>query len=194
MSTKIGKPEPFEKPNSGEYAALLIDVIDAPQTAVTYGGVTKFQDQVKFVWALNAVDSKGRPFLVFETYNNFINPNPPKPSKLYVGLVQILQAAPPAIEDIDQLEKLVLGRASGLMILTSPKTTNPADFTSKVIGHMPLKPGQVAPPIPQGYVRFKNKTKQVAGPQPGQTSQTFQQKPATPAAPAVNLNASDDAF
>lgn len=198
---KIGKQEPFEKPQSGEYIGTLIDVIEKPQQPVTFGGVTKLQDQITFVWVVNyptnqpAVDSKGRPFQIFETYNAFINDGS-KPSKLYTALVQILNAAPPVIDDAAQIEGLVLGRACGLMVLTTPKTANPKELTTKVIGHMPLKPGQVAPQAPQGFVRAKNRTKTQTGQngQPVQTYATPQAAAAAAPAPSVNLNNTDESF
>jgi hypothetical protein len=190
---KVGRQEPFEKPEGGEYIGTIIDVIDKPNQPVTFGGVTKMQDQITFVWTLAypngqvATDSKGRPYQIFETYNAFISEGS-KPSKLYRALVQILNAAPPQIDDTAQIENILLGRSSGLLVMKSPKTTNPSEFTSKVIGHMPLKAGQIAPKAPADFVRTKDRAKQQAGPNAGQTTQTYTTRPVQ-AAPAVNLNA-----
>lgn len=193
---KVGRQEPFEKPEGGEYLGTIIDVIDKPNQPVTFGGVTKMQDQITFVWTLAypngqiAVDSKGRPFQIFETYNAFISEGQ-KPSKLYRALMQILNAAPPKIDDTAQIESILLGRSSGLLVMKSPKTTNPSEFTSKIIGHMPLKPGQAPPQTPAGFVRDKDRVKQQAGPNAGQVSATYTARPVqTQQQPvSVNLNA-----
>ena len=186
----IKTQKPFEKPEGGAYIGTIVDVIEKPNVAVTFNGVTKLQDQITFVWVLNylnnqlAVDSEGRPYQVFETYNAFISDT----SKFSKAMTQILNAPHPVINNSAQIEQLFLGRASGLYITKTPKVGKVDEFTVKVVGHNPLAPGQVAPAIPQGYVRSKNKTKNQAGPQPGQTTATYAAPPAQPAN-AVNLNA-----
>ena len=81
-------------------------------------GLTKVQ--VTFTWTLGyatgqaAVDSEGRAFQVFETYDAY--QNPAKPSKLDKALTQILNAAPPLLSNTDQLEPMLLGRSNELFI------------------------------------------------------------------------------
>ena len=75
---------------------------------------------------------------------------------------------------------------SRLPITKTPKVGKADEFTVRVVGHNPLAPGQVAPAIPQGFVRAKNKNR--SGPQPGQTTATYAVPPAQPTN-AVNLSA-----
>ncbi len=195
---EIRTQKPFEKPEGGSYIGTIIDVV-AKEVADT-DFVTRLQKvdstgkgltkvQVTFTWTLGqangqpAVDSEGRPFQVFETYDAY--QNPAKPSKLDKALTQILNAAPPLLSNTDQLEPLLLNRSNELFITKQPKVTNPAEMTVKVLGHSPLKPGQVAPKVPQDFVRVKDRVKTQAGPQ-GQSVQTYAQRPAN----TVNLNAS----
>ena len=187
---EIKTQKPFEKPEGGGYLGTIIDVVEKPQVPTTFNGVTKLQDQITFTWTLSymnnqpAVDSEGRPYQVFETYNAFISDT----SKLYKALVQILNAVPPVINNSAQIEGLLLGKSCELYLTKTPKVGKPTEFTVRVIGHSPLKPGQVAPQAPKDFVRFKNRTKNQAGPQPGQTTTTYAQPPAQPTN-AVNLNA-----
>jgi hypothetical protein len=64
---------------------------------------------------------------------------------------------------------------------------------------LPLNPGQNPVAAPQGFQRSKFRTKQTAGPNPGQTTPTYAQPPAPapqPSNPArnVNLASNPDAF
>jgi hypothetical protein len=187
---EIKTQKPFEKPEGGAYIGTIIDVVEKPQVPTTFNGVTKLQDQITFVWVLNymngqlAVDSEGRPYQVFETYNAFISDN----SKFSKAMTQILNAPHPLINNSAQIEQLFLGRSSGLYITKTPKVGKPAEFTVKVVGHSPLQIGQIAPVTPAGFVRFKNRTKNQAGPQPGQATATYAQPPAQQPTNAVNLN------
>lgn len=191
--------KPFEKPEGGGYIGTIIDVVAKEVADVDYAtkmqkvdanGKPRTKVQVTFTWVLgntngtSAADSEGRPFQVFETYDAY--QNPAKPSKLDQALTQILNAAPPLLSQTEQLEPILLGRSNELYITKSPKVSNPAQMTVKVIGHTPLKPGQVAPKAPADFVRFKNRPKTQAGPQ-GTTVQTYAQPVAQPV--AVNLNA-----
>lgn len=187
---QVRTQKPFEKPEGGMYLGRIIDVVDkqVPDTDFKSGAQKLdsnnkplMKDQVTFVWTIAyingqvAVDSEGRPFQVFETYDAY--QNPAKPSKLDKALTQILAAQPPLLSDTAQLVPLLLNRGSLLFITKTPKVKNPSELTVKVEGHTPLQPGQVAPPIPQGFVRAINRTQQTAGPQPGQTTATYAAPP-----------------
>jgi hypothetical protein len=220
---EIRTQKPFEKPDGGSYIGTIIDV--AAKEVADTDFVTRLQKvgpdgkgltkvQVTFTWTLGyvngqaAVDSEGRAYQVFETYDAY--QNPAKPSKLDKALAQILNAAPPLLSNTDQLEPLLLGRSNELFITKTPKVNNPNELTVKVIGHSPLKPGQIAPKTPAGFVRIKDRTKTQAGPNPGQSTQTYAQPPAQPqaqgfyqppaappaqqAAPAPAVNLNNDAF
>jgi hypothetical protein len=187
---EIRTQKPFEKPEGGSYIGTIIDV--APKEVADTDYVTRLQKvdstgkgltkvQVTFTWTLGyangqpAVDSEGRAFQVFETYDAY--QNPAKPSKLDKAITQILNVAAPLLTNTDQLEPLLLGRSNELFITKTPKVSNPNELTVKVIGHSPLKPGQIAPVAPAGFVRFKNRPKTQTGPQ-GQPVQTYAQAPA----------------
>jgi hypothetical protein len=71
-----------------------------------------------------------------------------------------------------------------------PDTKSPGQFVTFVAGISPLPQGVVPPQAPAGFVRAKFQTKQTAGPNPGQSTQTYSQQPQ--AAPPVNLN--NDSF
>lgn len=190
---QIRTQKPFEKPEGGMYLGTIIDVVDKKVPDVDFK--TKAQkldsnnkplmkDQVTFVWTIayfngqTAVDSEGRAFQVFETFDAY--QNPAKPSKLDQALAQILSAQVPLLTDTAQLEPLLMNRQSQLFIAKTPKQNNPNELTVKVLGHSPLQPGQVGPAAPQGFVRAKNRTQTQAGPQPGQQTQTYAQAPAAP--------------
>ncbi len=199
---EIRTQKPFEKPDGGSYLGTIIDVVAKEVPDTDY--VTRMQKvdgtgrpltkvQVTFTWTLGytngqaAVDTEGRPFQVFETYDAY--QNPAKPSKLDKALTQILNAAPPLLSNTDQLEPMLLNHSNELFITKTPKVNNPSEMTVKVIGHSPLKPGQIAPIAPKDFVRAKDRVKNQAGPQAGQTTATYQQRPAQPAQAPVNLNA-----
>lgn len=190
---QIRTQKPFEKPEGGMYLGTIIDVVDKKVPDVDFK--TKAQkldsnnkplmkDQVTFVWTIayfngqTAVDSEGRAFQVFETFDAY--QNPAKPSKLDQALAQILSAQVPLLTDTAQLEPLLMNRQSQLFIAKTPKQNNPNELTVKVLGHSPLQPGQVGPAAPQGFVRAKNRTQTQAGPQSGQQTQTYAQAPAAP--------------
>lgn len=203
---EIRTQKPFEKPEGGSYIGTIIDVTPKEVADTDYltrlqkvdgngKGLTKVQ--VTFTWTMGfadgkpAVDSEGRAFQVFETYDAY--QNPAKPSKLDKAITQILNTAAPLLSNTDQLEPLLLGRSNELFITKTPKVNNPNEMTVKVIGHSPLKPGQIAPVVPVGFVRFKDRVKTVAGPQ-GRPVQTYAQAPPQtqqqPATNSVSLNAS----
>ncbi|VVB50881.1 Uncharacterised protein [uncultured archaeon] len=190
--------KPFEKPEGGSYIGTIIDFVTKEVADTDYAtrmqkvgpdGKPKTKFQVTWTWVLNANDKEGRAFQVFETYDAY--QNPAKPSKLDKALTQILNAAPPLLSDTDQLEPLLLNRANELFITKSPKVSNPAEMTVKVIGHTPLKPGQLAPQAPKDFIRFKNRTKGTTGPNPGQSTQTYAQQPSQPAN-NVSLNSAPE--
>lgn len=190
---EIRTQKPFEKPEGGMYLATVIDVVDKKVPDIDFK--TKAQkldsnnrpmmkDQVTFVWTLAyfsgqpAIDTEGRPFQVFETYDAYQNPS--KPSKLDKALAQILNAAPPLLTDTAQLDPLIMNRQCQLYVSKEPKVNNPNEKTVKVLGHNPLQAGQVGPAVPQGFVRARNRTQTQAGPNPGQATQTYAQPPAAP--------------
>lgn len=190
--------KPFEKPEGGMYLATVIDVVDKKVPDIDFktkaqklnaNNQPMMKDQVTFVWTLAyfsgqpAVDTEGRPFQVFETYDAY--QNPANPSKLDQALSQILNAAPPLLTDTAQLDPLIMNRQCQLYITKTPKVKNPNEKTVKVLGHNPLQAGQVGPAVPQGFVRARNRTQTQAGPQPGQATQTYAQ----PVQNVASLNA-----
>jgi hypothetical protein len=199
---EIRTQKPFEKPEGGSYLGTIIDV--APKVVADTDYITRLQKvdsngkgltkvQVTFTWTMGyadgraAVDSEGRAYQVFETYDAY--QNPAKPSKLDKAITEILNTAAPLLSNTDQLEPLLLGRSNELFITKTPKVNNPNEKTVKIIGHSPLKPGQIAPVVPVGFVRFKDRTKTQAGPQ-GTPVATYAQAPQQQQQPAQANNVS----
>lgn len=193
----IGQGKVFEKPAGGSYLGTIIDVVDLPNQTVTYKGQTKVVDKIIIKWVL--AYSNGAPYLDKEgqpmTVAAFPTAIQSKGSKLTKLLTQILNAMPPLISSTEELSRLLIGRGNELFLTQEPDPRTPGDFFTNVAGIAPLKPGQVAPQIPVGYVRQANRPQTQAGPQ-GQPVQTYaqSQQQAPPQQKPVNLNNSNDAF
>lgn len=176
---QIAQGAKFERPAPGMYLATLVDVVDLPQVQTQYG--TK--DRLRFHWVLAQLNGQlyigkdGKP--VEATLQ--LNANMGAKAELPKRLAQILGQAPPVITSTEQLEGLVLGRSNIIVVVHSPNPKDANDPYANVDGIGPIPPGMpAAPPVPQGYVRFKNRAKTVAGPN-GQPVQTY----ASPAAAAA---------
>lgn len=176
---QIAQGAKFERPAPGMYLATLVDVVDLPQVQTQYG----LKDKLRFHWVLAHLNGQlyltkeGRP--VEATLQ--LNANMGGKAELPKRLTQILGQAPPVITSTEQLESLTIGRSNILVIVHAPNPKDPTDPYANVDGIGPIQPGlPAAPPIPQGYVRFKNRAKTVAGPN-GQPVQTY----ATPQAAAA---------
>lgn len=196
----ISQGKVFEKPVGGSYVGTIIDVVDMPNQSVVYNGVTTLVDKVRIQWVL--AHANGAPYLDKEgqamTVAVFPSAKQAKNSRLTKLLTYILNAAPPLINTTEQLSELLLGRSNSLFLVQEPDTRNPGQFFTNVAGIAPLPAGIVPPAAPAGFVRSKDKPKTQGGPNPGQATQTYAQRPVAPA-PAVNLNAaapqqSSDAF
>ena len=190
----------FEKPQAGNYTGTVIDLVTLENVASTFNGVTTYQNKVRIVWVLGpaypgqiAVTKDGKPFEVIGTYNMKLIDRPKK-SKLYELLEQMLQSAPPLISNDAELESVVLGRSNQLFLVSNNNPSDASDPFINVAGVTPLAPGQVAPQIPAGFVRFKNRPKTQAGPQ-GRPVQTYPQPQVQPAPTNnVSLNSKNEAF
>lgn len=180
---QIAQGAKFERPAPGMYLATLVDVVDLPQVQTQYG--TK--DRLRFHWVLAHLNGQlyigkdGKP--VEATLQ--LNANMGAKAELPKRLTQILGQAPPVITSTEQLEGLVLGRSNIIVVVHAPNAKDANDPFANVDGIGPIPPGMpAAPPIPQGYVRFKNRANTVAGPN-GQPVQTY----ATPQAAAAAAGA-----
>ena len=180
---QIAQGAKFERPAPGMYLATLVDVVDLPQVQTQYG--TK--DRLRFHWVLAHLNGQlylGKDGKAIEATLQ-LNANMGAKAELPKRLTQILGQAPPVITSTEQLEGLVLGRSNILVVIHAPNPKDPSDPFANVDGIAPIPPGMpAAPPIPQGYVRFKNRPKTVAGPT-GQPVQTY----ATPQAAAAAVQA-----
>ena len=189
----------FERPVGGSYLGTIIDVVEMPKQKSTFNGVTKEVDKVRIVWVLGYTnnqpynDKEGNPMrqAAFVTASMAAGK---KPSNLYKIVTQVLNAAPPVISNSEDLAKLLIGRSNELFLTQEPDTQNPGSFFTNVAGIAPLKPGQVAPQIPKGFVRAKDKAKETAGPNPGQTTQTFPQQPVNLSSPQTAPATTNEAF
>lgn len=180
---EITQGKKFEKPAPGNYTGTVIDIVTLPDVETTYNGVKSVQNKVRIVWTLGpaypgqvATTKEGKPFEVIAVPNAKLTTKPKK-SKLFEILEQMLGQAPPLVRNDQELETLMLGRSNQLFLVANANPSDPNDPYINVAGLTPLAPGQVAPPVPAGFVRFKNRPKQTAGPN-GQTVATYAQQPA----------------
>lgn len=181
MELKTQKP--FEVPDAGLFLGTIIDVVDLPQQKTMFNGIVTFKDRLRIMWVLTktdntpALDSEGKPFRIVQSYNASLH----EKSALFAIVRQILNAAPPLLQKSEDLAALLIGRSSQIFITKDPDRNNPQKFYANVKGLSPLSPGQVPPPIPQGFVRHKDRPQTTAGPN-GQPVQTYAQ-PAAQTAP-----------
>lgn len=202
----LGQNKVFERPQGGSYLGTIIDLVEMPQQPTRFGP----KDKVRILWVLSHIngapylDKEGQPMTIAGFYNATVSDN----SNLTKAIRQILSAQPPQLGSTEDLARLLIGRSNQLFLTQEPDAKNPGQFVTFVAGIAPLPPGVIAPQAPAGFQRVKDRPQQTSGPKPGQTSQTFAQRPAPvnaqgfyqpPAAPAsqapVNLDASkNDAF
>jgi hypothetical protein len=187
---EITSGKKFEKPQPGNYTGTVIDIVTLPNVSSTFNGVTTIQNKLRVVWTIGPaypgqayLTKENKPFEVIGTYNAKLI-DKPKKSKLYELLEQMLQGAPPLVKNDEDLERLMIGRSNQLFLVANANPSDPTDPYINIAGVTPLAPGQVAPPIPAGFVRFKNRPKTQAGPQ-GQPVQTYAQPQAPQTAPQV---------
>jgi hypothetical protein len=183
----LGQNKTFERPSGGPYIGTIIDVVDMPQQMTKFGP----KDKIRVLWVLAHangapyLDSEGNPFTQAGFYNATVSDN----SNLTKALKQILNAIPPVLNTTEDIARLLLGRSNSLFLTQEPDAKNPNQFVTFVAGISPLPAGVVPPQAPAGFQRAKDKPKTQSGPNPGQQTQTYAQRPVNPAQPAVNLNA-----
>lgn len=184
----LGQNKVFERPVGGPYVGTIIDVVEMSQQPTKFGP----KDKIRLLWVLAKpdgspyLDSENVPFMQAGFYNATVSDN----SNLTKALRQILNAQPPVLNTVEDIEKLLLGRSNSLYLTQEPDAKNPGQFVTFVAGISPLTAGITPPQAPQGFVRAKFKTKTQSGPNPGQQSQTFAQRPVqAQQTQAVNLNA-----
>lgn len=189
MEMSTGKV--FEKPPAGLAIGTIIDIVDMPNIPSVYDGVSRLVNKVRLLWVLNKldgtpmVDKEGKQLTVA-----YIKPaNMSVKADLYKMVTMLLSAAPPVITKTEDLDPLLLGRSNVLFITLTPNDKQPGDFYANVTGASPLAAGMVAPVAPQGFVREKNKPKQVAGvatyATPQAAAQAVAQQAVQPAAAAT---------
>jgi hypothetical protein len=157
----------FEKPENGQYNAVLADVVDLGLVTSTFKGETKTQPKVRFVWILDAKGQDGKPLWVTQRYTLSLH----EKATLYKHLQMILGTAPPVKLDLETL----VGITRKLFVV---RNTVQDKIYANIMGILPGDPG-VAVPVPTDFVRYKNKAKTQAGPQ-GQPVQTYAFPPAPP--------------
>jgi hypothetical protein len=188
---EISHGKKFYNAAGGPYIGTIIDMVDMPNVTKVYNGVAKVVNQIRVVWVLAQLngapylDPEGQPF----TVTGFYTASQAENSSLTKILTQILNAAPPMLSSTEQLEQLLIGRSNSLYLTQTPNAKKAGEFFTNVAAVSPLPPNVAPPAAPVGFVRFKNRPKTQAGPNPGQQTQTFAQNPASNAGvPAVNLN------
>lgn len=141
----------FEKPENGFFNGTIVDVVDLVDQKTQYGTKTK----IRVVWVLGkmdgsgyALDSEGNPFRVTSTVNATMNDK----GRMYDLVKSILGTAPPVPFQSEEL----IGRSNLLLIA---RETKEGKTFANVKAIAPLTAGSVAPAIPQGFVRAKDKPK-----------------------------------
>ena len=142
----------YEKPESGAYNAVLVDTADLGVVATKFGNKNK----VRFIWVLGkldgsgyAVDTEGNPFRVMSEMNATTN----EKSDLFKTIQGILGVAPPAgAYDVEQL----IGRNNQLFIVREKSKDGQKEYAN-VKGILPYPPTLAPLPIPQGFVRHKDR-------------------------------------
>lgn len=194
----IGQGKVFFKPEAGMYLGTIIDIVEKPNVAIVYNGVTTYKNKVLITWVLthpnNApyLDPEGKPMTLSAYVTADISPKSTQPlfRNLYKIIAGVLGTQVPLITTSEQLEQVLLGRSNGIMVTKEPSTKVAGEFYVNPVGFMPLAPGQNPPQPAADFVRFKNRPKTQAGPN-GQPVQTYAQPPAqqsvsfTQPAPAV---------
>jgi len=177
---ELNNTKPFEKPDAGQFAGTIVDVVDLPNYPSQYGPKNK----IRIVWVLGpaaqgqkTLDSEGKPYQVIGMYNASIS----EKSSLFKTISMILNAAPPLMTTTEQVAQLLIGRSNLLFLTKTPNPKIQNDFYVNVAAIMPLPAGFPVPQAPQGFVRSKDRPKTQAGPN-GQPVQTFAQPPAQPPA------------
>jgi hypothetical protein len=172
----------FEKPQSGQYHAVLADIVDLGKVTTVYNNQTKVQPMVRFVWILNVLgndpvnfpDTYGKPLQVAQRFNVT---SLHEKSNVYKTLKQILGQPPSPTLDIETL----IGQTRILWISREKSPDGSKDFAN-IMGILPAQPGVVVP-IPADFIRAKFRVQQTAGPQ-GQPVQTYAQPLQQPQQPA----------
>lgn len=136
----------FENPETGKFLGTIVDVVDVGKVKDKFGAE---KIKVDIFWVLNANDSEGKPFRVMWRVNA-VMADRPKKSNLYMIAEGVLGTAPPAVFDTEGL----IGRSNELVIV---KETNGGKTYANIKAIMPLPAGAVPPPIPQGFVRAKDR-------------------------------------
>jgi len=177
---QISQGKVFELAEPGSYIGTIIDLVDMPApidprtgqpaTKVVKGKTITEQDRLRIQWALAYETNapylgKEGPITIAGFYSAVISTGGSKLSNLTKLLISMFGSQLPLIQTSEQLEQLLLGRSNRLMVTKEPKDSNPSEFYNKIVAVMPLNPGQVPVPVPQGFVRAKFKTQQTAGPQ-----------------------------
>ena len=177
---EIATQKKFEKPDGGAFAGTIIDVVNLPNVSSVFNGVVTVQNKIRIVWVIGGLfagqkvlDSEGKPYHVIGTYNAKMIEKPKK-SRLFELLEQVLNGAPPLITNDTDLERVLLGRSNQLFLVKNPDPKNPQDYFINVAGVSPLPQGVIAPQVPVGFVRSKDRPKVVGGVQTYATPQAAQ--------------------
>jgi len=172
---ELSQGKKFEKPDAGMFLGTIIDVVEMPNIQTQYG----LKNKVRIHWVLGrldgtpVLDSENKPMTVVGIYNASIS----EKAELTKRIKQILGGQFPLVTNTEQLAQIIIGRSNILSLVKSENPKNPADPYTNVESIVPLAPGMLAPAIPAGFVRAKDRPKEQAGPQ-GQPVQTYAQPPA----------------
>lgn len=179
---KAGKD--FEVPETDQYLAVLVDVVDLGLLPYTFEGKTEMKLTCRFVWTLAkkdgsgyAVDSDGKPFNVIRQMHAIIT----EKSTLFKTLLAMTGKAFTTADDIEA----VIGHSNLLYI--KKEVSKKGKTFGNVIDVSFLPPGAPKIPIPKDYIRVQNrpgKQEQVQNQGSGVPQAQFQTQPAASPAPA----------
>ncbi len=166
----------FERAKAGIYLGTIIDVVELGEVKSNNPRFPNPKVRTRIVWVLNANDSEGRALRYMEQPSSVMTPpGKYRASRMYEISAGVLGTVPVPFDD-----EVLLHRSNQLVLMQEGEYVN-----LKAI--LPVPAGQTPPPVPQGFVRDKDKPKDANG--QAATGQAVVQSAAPsiaqPAAPAV---------
>ena len=144
----------FEKPDSGEFLAVIVDVINGIKRLNKTSGQEEIKTRI--VWLLAAKDSEGNHFRATREVNSKVSAIPGRRKSAYYEIIEQVIGAVPAVFDDESL----IGKSNNLFLLRE-KGGDGKEYAN-IKGILPLKPGQTPMAVPAGFVRAKDKQQSVS--------------------------------
>jgi len=143
----------FERAKAGIYLGTIIDVVELGEVASKNPRFPNPKVRTRIVWVLNANDADGRPLRYMEQPSSVMTPpGKYRASRMYEISAGVLGGVIPVPYD----DEVLLHRSNQLVLMQEGEYVN-----LKAI--LPVPPGQTPPPVPQGFVRDRDKPKDANG-------------------------------